>query len=138
VATPQLENPPLLLEEASSPVNYVTEASPDEVSKAEEEAEESVLCVQLMSVSAGMVGVCLTVLGVFKLLRHFKGAGSLADDLVAIDSLLFVAVCILSYGGIRTASRRWQQRLERAADLCFLFALALMAVICGIIAWAIA
>ena len=119
-------------------MNYVTEAPLDEVAKAEEEAEESALCVQLMSVSAGMVGVCLTVLGVFKLLRHFKGAGSLADDLVAIDSLLFVAVCILSYGGIRTASRRWQQRLERAADVFFLFALALMAVICGIIAWAIA
>ncbi len=91
-----------------------------------------------MSVSAGLVGVCLTVIGLFKLIRNFQGAGTIADDLVAVDSLLFVAVCMLSYVAMRTASRKWRQRLERIADLLFLSALSFMAIICGIIAWTIA
>ena len=100
--------------------------------------QERDLCVHMMSVSAGMVGVCLTVIGLFKLIRNLQRAGTIADDLVAIDSLLFVAVCLFSYGAMRTANRKWRQRLERIADLLFLSALSFMAIICGIIAWTIA
>ena len=100
--------------------------------------QESNLCVHLMSVSAGMVGVCLTVIGLFKLIGNLQGARTIANDLVAIDALLFVAVCILSYVGMRTAKRKWRQRLEKTADLLFLAALSFMAIICSIIVWAIA
>lgn len=91
-----------------------------------------------MSVSAGMVGVCLTVIGLFRLIQNVHGAGTIANDLVAGDSLLFVAVCIFSYGAMRTANRKKRQRLERIADVLFLSALSFMAVVCGIIAWTIA
>jgi hypothetical protein len=133
---PQLDNHLLWFDESLSHANDNVEAP--HAAHANSAQEESNLCVQLMSVSAGMVGVCLTVIGIFKLFHNLRGAGTIADDLVAIDSLLFVTVCIISYGGMRTANRKWRLRLERTADVCFLSALTFMAVICGIIAWAIA
>jgi len=132
---PQLNNPRLWIDDSAALVSDDIQAP---TANAEISAQENNLCVQLMSVSAGMVGVCLTVIGLFKIIRHLKGAGTIADDLVAIDSLLFVIVCIISYGGMRTADRKWQRRMERTADMFFLLALTFMAVICGIIAWAIA
>ena len=132
---PQLDNHRLWLEEAAALDNERPVVAPENSGQT---AQEGNLCVQLMSVSAGMVGVCLTVIGIFKLFHNLRGAGTIADDLVAVDSLLFVTVCIFSYGAMRTPNRTLRQRLERTADLLFLSALTFMAVICGIIAWAIA
>lgn len=134
---PQLDNHRLWLDESPSQTNDDIEVPDNAQSRPGETRQESNLCVQLMSVSAGMVGVCLTVIGIFKLFHNLQGAGTIADELVAVDSLLFVAVCMLSYGGMRTANRKWRRRLERMADVLFLSALTFMGIICGIIAWAI-
>lgn len=114
------------------------DATPDADEESVRALQENNLAVTLMSVSAGMVGVCLTVIGLFRFMQDQKQVGTIADDLVAIDSILFVAVCIISYCAIRTANRKKRQRLDRLADVLFLAALSFMAVICGIISWTIA
>jgi hypothetical protein len=135
---PQMDRPRRWFDESSPLANDDSEVPPDADAKSGQAFQESNLCVHLMTVSAGMVGVCLTVIGLFRLIQNFQGAGTIANDLVAIDSLLFVTVCIFSYGAMRTASRKKRKRLERIADVLFLSALSFMAVICGIIAWTIA
>lgn len=102
------------------------------------ENSQTALQIQLMSISAGMVGICLTVIGLFQIVAKLQKVGTLADDLVAVDSMLFLAVCICAYHSIRTENKGWQRRLEQLADLFFMIALTFMTVICGIIAWLIA
>jgi hypothetical protein len=69
-------------------------APPDQ---AEESPLEHDLCVHIFTVSAGMVGVCLTVIGILQLVISSRQADTLADDFLAFDSVLFLLACILSY-----------------------------------------
>lgn len=96
------------------------------------------LCVHLFTVSAGMVGVCLTVIGLIRVVITFGRTDTVADDLLAADSLLFLITCILAYGAIRARQRARRLRLERIADTIFLLAMSLMVVICCFITYAIA
>lgn len=95
------------------------------------------LAVHVFSASAAMVGVCLTVIGIIRIVIVARNVGTLADDVLALDSLLFVSACLLAYSAIRSHSERRRRRLEGAADVLFLVALLLMAVACVLIAYAV-
>ena len=136
--SPQLERHRVWIGESPMPPNDAIEVALDSAKESAQARQEDNLCVHLMSVSAGMVGVCLTVIGIFRFVQDQKGVGTIADDLVAVDSILFVAVCIISYCAMRTTNRKKRQRLNRVADVLFLAALSFMAASCGIIAWTIA
>lgn len=90
---------------------------------------------QIFSVSAGLVGVCLTVIGFFRLISRLKNLDSVADNLLAIDAFLFLASCMLAYLALRSRSPATAQRLERAADGIFLVGLTAMVVIAGLVAY---
>ncbi len=95
---------------------------------------EEDLCVHLFTVSAGMVGVCLTVIGLIRVVITVGKVDTLADNLLAADASLFLLSCFSAYGALRARRRkRAMQRLERLADAFFLFAMILMTVICGFI-----
>jgi hypothetical protein len=98
---------------------------------------EQDLCIHIFSVSAAMVGVCLTVIGILRIVITLQQVNNLADDALAFDALLFLITCLLSYWSLRTRNRRRMHRVEKAADILFLLALALMVVVCGIITYAI-
>lgn len=95
------------------------------------------LCLLIFSVSAALLGVCLTVLGIFKLLTQIKELQTYGDELLAIDAALFLTTCLLSYWALRTRGRRRIRGLEIIADVVFLIALCLMALICGLITYAL-
>ena len=95
------------------------------------------ICVLVFSVSAAMVGVCLTVIGLFKLYTHIVELQTYGDELLAIDAVLFLISCLLSYWALRTRDRRRVRSLEIVADVVFLIALCLMALICGLITYAL-
>ncbi len=84
-----------------------------------------------------MVGVCLTVIGILRIVISVQNINTIADDLLAMDAVLFVTSCILSYWALRTQGIRRTHRVERVAVVIFLAALSLMVVICGIITYAI-
>lgn len=96
------------------------------------------ICVHIFTVSAGMVGVCLTVIGLLRVVITLGKADTLADDFVAVDAVLFLVACVSSYWALRTRSVSRMHRVERFADIAFILALVLMVVICGFVTYAIA
>jgi hypothetical protein len=98
---------------------------------------EEDICIHLFTVSAGMVGVCLTVIGLIRVVITFGKIDTVADDLLALDALLFLISCLLSYSALRTRTIRRMHRVERLADRIFIAAMILMTGICGFITYAI-
>jgi hypothetical protein len=99
---------------------------------------EDDLCVHTFAVSAAMVGVCLTVIGLIRIVITLQKVNTLADDLLAFDALIFLASCILSYWALRNRKIRRRLRTERIADLLFLAAMVMMTGVCLFITYAIA
>jgi hypothetical protein len=103
----------------------------------EDHLEEDI-SIHIFTVSSAMVGVCLTVIGLIRVVITFGKADTVADDLLAADAFLFLVSCLLSYSALRTRSKRRMHRRERIADGIFILAMILMVIICGFITYAIA
>jgi hypothetical protein len=99
------------------------------------ELEEDI-CVHIFTVSAAMVGVCLTVIGLIRVVIAIRKVDTLADDLLSVDALLFLVASLLAYWALRSRSVRRKHRVERLADGAFIVAMILMAAICGFITYA--
>jgi hypothetical protein len=97
---------------------------------------EEDICVHIFTVSAAMVGVCLTVIGLIRVVITFGEVDTLADDLLAADAFLFLIACLLSYWTLRTRSVCRMHRVERLADGAFIVAMILMTAICGFLTYA--
>ena len=82
-----------------------------------------------------MVGVCLTVIGIFQISK-LKEIGSISDNLLAVDAIAFLVSCILSYIVLRSGPGNKTARIiERIADTIFLSAMGMMAIVCVLIAY---
>jgi len=82
-------------------------------------SERSELSQHILPTSAQLVGVCLTVISLVKVL-HIGHVGSLLDKLLAVDCLFFTISAVLSYlamRGIKSAN------MERYADQFFILGL---------------
>jgi hypothetical protein len=106
-------------------------------SRPEKRLEEDI-CIHIFTVSAGLVGVCLTVIGLLRVVITLRKVDTFADDLLSIDAGLFLISCFASYWALRTRKVARMYRMERFADITFLLALVLMAGICAFITYAIA
>jgi len=73
----------------------------------------------ILPTSAQLVGVCLTVISLVKVL-HIGQVGSLLDRFLAIDALLFTISATLSYASLR---RSESVQLEKYADQFFMVGL---------------
>lgn len=104
---------------------------------AENQALEADLCIHIFTASAALVGVCLTVIGLLRVVIVTTKVGTVADDLLAADATLFMISCVLSYYALRVRSMRRMHRVERIADVVFLLGLLLMTGVCGVVTWAI-
>ncbi len=105
-------------------------------SRLQEETEEGI-SIHIFSVSAVLVGACLTVIGIVHLVISARGTKTIADDLLALDALVFLAACVLAYVSIRTRGRRMSLRIERMADYSFIAALVLMFAVCLVIVYSV-
>jgi Kef-type K+ transport system membrane component KefB len=95
------------------------------------------ICIHIFTVSSAMVGVCLTVIGLIRVVITLGRADTLADDFLAGDALLFLISCLLSYWALRSRSMRRMHRLERIADGIFIAAMIGMVIICALITYTI-
>ena len=86
----------------------------------------------ILPVSATMVGVCMTVITVMQIAPKNR-LTSIADDLLAIDSLLFLISTLLSYWTIRPSPSN--QKFELWADRFFLIGMIFMVVISFLVAF---
>ncbi|AVF37674.1 hypothetical protein [Rahnella sikkimica] len=94
------------------------------------------ICVHIFTASAAMVGVCITVIGIFQVITTLRKEGTLGDDLLAVNAILYLASTILSYWALRTRSVGRNHKLEKIVDVLFLVALTFTTVVAGVITWA--
>src|SRR5438105_10075918 len=109
-----------------------TESQRDQNSHLEQD-----ISIHIFTVSSAMMGVCLTVIGLIRVVITLGTADTLADDFLAGDALLFLISCLLSYWALRSRSMRRMHRLEKIADGIFIFAMIGMVVICALITYSI-
>jgi hypothetical protein len=88
------------------------------------------IAMHIFTVSAGMVGVCLTVIGLVQIVIHSRQKDTIADDLLVVDAILFLSSCLLSYWALRKHSIKRMHKIEQIADTIFLIALIMMVIIC--------
>jgi hypothetical protein len=113
------------------------ETTPDMLGCGDNSRREENICIHIFSVSAAMVGVCLTVIGLIRVVITLGRGDTLADNLLAIDALMFLASCLSSYTALRVGHPERTKRIERIADSIFIAAMALMVAICAFITYAI-
>lgn len=91
----------------------------------------------LLSVSAAMVGVCLTAIGLVGIVKSLRNFEFIVDDLLAIATLMFVSVTFLSFLGLRT--RVWKTWRGFSLTIDVLFCLGLLVVVSAslLLTWAV-
>jgi len=96
---------------------------------------ETELAVHIVSLSAMLVGVCLTVIGVIRVGLDLGNWKTPADNILAGDAVLFLITCLLAYASLRTRIRSRRRALERMADFGFIVALTIMTLVCALVAF---
>jgi len=91
-------------------------------------------CIHICGVSAALVGVCLTTIGLIRVVVALNKVDTVADDLLAIDAVVFLFATLTSYWALRTRSTKRRPVIERMADTAFVSGILLMTVICVFIA----
>lgn len=102
------------------------------------EHPEHDLTMHVFAIAASMVGVCLTAIGILRLITSQTRVETIGDELLAGDAMVFMVCCVLSFWSFKTRAARLRQRLRLIIDVLFMLALTIMALICTIIAYAIA
>jgi hypothetical protein len=106
----------------------------DKQSEAETQAE----CAQqasLFAVSAGMLGACLTGIGLIKVAGIARPVATLCDDLLVLDAILYTLTAHFSYRAQRELRRGRGWIHAQVADRVFSAALLVMLVVCALLAW---
>jgi hypothetical protein len=101
------------------------------------EQREHDLTMHVFSISAAMVGVCLTAIGILRLVAAQTKVQTLGDELLAADAVLFVVTCFLSFWSFKTVRAKLRQRLRVAVDILFMTGLVAMVGVCAVIAYAL-
>jgi hypothetical protein len=96
------------------------------------------ICVHILTASSVMVGVCLTVLGILRMVIKLRSADVTGDDLLSINAMLYLLSAILSYWALRTRNSRRNHRIAYAADGVFIVGMIFTLVNTGFITWAMA
>ncbi len=78
----------------------------------------------IFNTSATMIGVAITVVTLFRVTE--AGAGTMGDELVVLDAMMFAASAFLSFLALRNpAKERW----ERAAAVFFVLGMMFMVLV---------
>ncbi|WP_371227820.1 hypothetical protein ACAW63_19320 [Pseudomonas sp. QE6] len=94
------------------------------------------ICVHIFSVSTTMVGVCLTVIGIIRVIITLRQDDLVIDDLVAVNLMLYLISAFCSYWSLRAHRTLRGRPMMRLADTVFLIALVFTAINAGVITWA--
>ena len=92
-------------------------------------------CRLICPVAAGMVGVCLTGIGLLHLSISMGGRQTVADDLLSIDAVTFLIATLTSYFALRGQSEVRLYQLERIADASFIIAMLMLTAACFILTY---
>jgi hypothetical protein len=94
----------------------------------QKEEIETSISVDVFSVSAAMVGVCLTVIQLIQMNAGQK-PNTIVDEILALDSIVFMIACVFSFLALKSQRHsRPKKILENIGDGCFLLAISTMVV----------
>jgi hypothetical protein len=91
----------------------------------------------LLSVSAAMVGVCLTAIGLVGILKSLRALEVVVDDLLAVAALFFMSVTFLSFLGLRTRLRESWRGFSLTVDILFCLGLLVLVSASMLLTWAV-
>ncbi len=94
---------------------------------------DNTISKHILPTSATMVGVCMTVISILKLSAN--SSNTWADEILAVDSLLFIMSAIFSYVSIRNELE--ESKYEDWADKIFIFGLVVMTFACFIVVFTV-
>ncbi|NUT77769.1 hypothetical protein HNO86_22225 [Pseudomonas sp. C1C7] len=86
------------------------------------------ICVHIFASSGAMVGVCLTVVGILRVVINIRQEDLIGQNLLAVNAIIYLMTCLIAYWALRTRKVKRNHRLERIADGLFLFGLTLTTV----------
>jgi hypothetical protein len=89
----------------------------------------------VLSVSSGMVGVCLTAIGLIGIRKSIAGMESIVDDILSVGSLLFMVTALFSFFAMRTRLSQAWRGIERAIDVVFCLGLVVVVVATAMLTW---
>jgi hypothetical protein len=87
----------------------------------------------ILQASSTMVGVCVTVIGLFRVFG--KSHETAADNILAVDAVAFLVSAASAYGSMRLSSSRLRRLFETTADVTFMVALVVVVAVCALIAY---
>ncbi len=93
------------------------------------------MCEYILTVSAGLAGACLALVGLFRTIETLRNLSGIGDNLLALDALVLLVASILSYTAMRSRTPLRARTFARVADAIFLLGMLLLAVVSGMIAW---
>ena len=96
-------------------------------------ARDRDVLLRLLSVTASLAGLCMAALGFLEAADRSQLDHSYADELIAVDALLFVSCVYLILWALRTSRLERAASLARIVDFVFLFALTTLLVASGYI-----
>ena len=99
------------------------------------EKKEESISIHIFSVSAAMIGVCITVTTLLNINESLKRIETKCDELLTLNAAVFLASCIISYLAMRTKDRKRRLVMERSADLIFIAAIIIVAAVTVFIGW---
>jgi hypothetical protein len=89
----------------------------------------------VLSVSSGMVGVCLTAIGLIGIVKALNKFELIVDDLLAIGSVVFTVTAVMSFLGMRSKIAKVWLGFMRTVDLLFCLGLVLVVVATMLLTW---
>lgn len=81
-----------------------------------------------------MVGLCLTLLGLTRLVEGLKKISTLADELLAANAVFFLVAALLSYFALKQVRPDKRKPFFQAADVVFSLGILCLVAICCVIA----
>lgn len=99
--------------------------------------KERDIAIHIFTASAALVGVCLTVISIVGQITEGTWIHRMEDDLLAVNAMVFLTSCLLSYGALRVRQRRRMHRLETAADIVFIIGLCGLVLACSLLVWTV-
>jgi len=84
----------------------------------------------ILNQSSAKVGMCLTLLGLVRVVEGVMNIHTLVDELLAICAVGFLVSSLLTYSTLKKEEGKGRQKMGRAGDFIFTGALSLLAVIC--------
>jgi hypothetical protein len=89
--------------------------------------------LNIIAVSAGMLGVCLTAVGLIGVIKATAKIETLCDEILAATSFIYLGAAIISFVALRTPLRKRAIGLAFLVDVLFCLGLILTAVACGLL-----